>query len=76
MSGDTVIGRVTAAAWSPFLKCGTAIIRLNDAKSVSAPSVTVRTRDGKMSAARIVELPMYDKDKAIPRGLDKTIPDM
>ena len=76
MSGDRVIGRVTAAAWSPFLKCGTAIIRLTDAKDAAAPSVSVRTRDGKMSAARIVELPMYDKDKAIPRGIDKTIPEM
>ena len=75
MSGETVIGRVTAAAWSPFLKCGTAIIRLGDAKDVDASNVTVRTRDGKMSAARIVALPMYDTDKAIPRGIDQTIPE-
>ena len=76
MSGDEVIGRVTAAAWSPFLKCGTAIVRLRHARHASAPDVTVRTRDGEVNAARIVELPMYDKDKAIPRGIDKTIPDM
>ena len=75
MSGGMQIGRVTAAAWSPFLKCGTAIIRLSDARHAGAPSVTVRTRDGNLNPARIVELPMYDKDKAIPRGLDTTIPE-
>jgi aminomethyltransferase len=75
MSGGMQIGRVTAAAWSPFLKCGTAIIRLTDARHAGAPSVAVRTRDGNLNPARITELPMYDKDKAIPRGLDKTIPD-
>ena len=36
MSGDEIIGRVTAAAWSPLLKCGTAIIRLTDAGHVNA----------------------------------------
>lgn len=75
MSGGTQIGRVTAAAWSPFLKFGTAIIRLTEARHAGAADVTVRLRDGSLSAARITELPMYDKDKAIPRGLDRTIPD-
>ncbi|WP_373505091.1 aminomethyltransferase family protein [Aestuariivirga sp.] len=74
MSGGEIIGRVTAAAWSPLLKCGTAIIRLTNAGHLNTAAVTVRTRDGNLNAARIVELPMYDKDKAIPRGLDKTIP--
>jgi hypothetical protein len=28
-----------------------------------------------MMPASLVDLPMYDINKAIPRGLDKTIPD-
>jgi aminomethyltransferase len=69
------IGVVTAAAWSPFLKCGTAIIRLDRAGDHTAKPVAVRLRDGSMSPAAIVELPLYDKEKAIPRGLSKEIPD-
>ncbi len=74
-AGKLAIGKVTAAAWSPHLRCGTAIVRLTDARHASAGDFSVRLRDGSMSAAKLVELPMYDKDKAIPRGTDKTIPE-
>jgi len=74
-SNGKPVGRVTAAAWSPYLKCETAIVRLENANSRSAGGITVRLRDGTMKPASLVDLPMYDLNKAIPRGLDKTIPD-
>jgi aminomethyltransferase len=78
--GDVVrdgrpIGRVTAAAWSPFLKCGTAIVRLGHAGEATPAVVSVRLRDDTLAPAELVSLPMYDPDKAIPRGIDKTIPE-
>jgi len=73
-SNGQPIGRVTAAAWSPYLKCGTAIVRLNKASNRSLGAITVRLRNGAMMPASLVNLPMYDINKAIPRGLDKTIP--
>jgi glycine cleavage system aminomethyltransferase T len=73
-SAGQPIGRVTAAAWSPFLTCGTAIVRLDHASNRSLGAITVRLRDGTMMPASLVDLPMYDTNKAIPRGLDKTIP--
>ncbi|MEZ5926323.1 MAG: aminomethyltransferase family protein [Hyphomicrobiaceae bacterium] len=69
------IGRVTAAAWSPYLECGTAIVRLDKAADAEPQAVEVRLRDGTLSAARLVSLPMYDAEKAIPRGIDTAIPD-
>lgn len=74
-SNGKAIGRVTAAAWSPYLKCGTAIVRLDNAASRSSERIAVRLRDGKVQPASLVDLPMYDINKAIPRGIDKTIPE-
>jgi aminomethyltransferase len=69
------IGRVTAAAWSPYLNCGTAIVRLGQAGDRGLANISVRLRDGSMQVAELVDLPMYDVDKAIPRGIDKAIPE-
>jgi aminomethyltransferase len=74
MRAGKSIGRVTAAAWSPLLKCGTAIVRLHRASDAAPAEVEVRLRTGDMAAASLVGLPMYDPDKAIPRGLDRTVP--
>lgn len=74
-AGGRAIGRVTAAAWSPFLGCGTAIVRLAEAGLANSRDVAVRTRDGTLQPAALAELPLYDKDKRIPRGLDRTLPE-
>jgi aminomethyltransferase len=73
-AANQVIGRVTAAAWSPFLGHGTAIVRLEDAPPVVGELVVVG-RDGESYPASLIELPFYDDEKCIPRGLDTTIPD-
>ncbi len=77
-AANQAIGRVTAAAWSPFLGHGTAIVRLDGAALADAPltgELTVEGRDGAAHPASLVELPFYDGDKRIPRGLDTAIPD-
>ena len=68
------IGKVSASAWSPLYEAGVAIIRLNDAKHVDAPDVTVQCRDTASRPAIIVSLPMYDLEKRIPRGQDTDLP--
>lgn len=73
--GGKRIGRVTAAAWSPYLKCGTAIVRLDRASEAAPAEVSVRLRDDSLAAAQLVSLPLYDAEKAIPRGIDKSIPE-
>jgi aminomethyltransferase len=66
-------GFVTAGAWSPHLKCGIAITRLNS-PTATGTAAEVQCRDGKMHSASIEDLPLYDKEKKIPRGLATTIP--
>lgn len=69
------IGRVTAAAWSPYLNCGTAIVRLLDAAKRTATEVTVEMRSRGAQPAQLADLPLYDAEKAIPRGLSGGIPE-
>ena len=72
--GSTVVGRITAGAVSPYLKCGIGYVRFKKAGDWAGKNLTVKTADGKSHGCEIVALAFYDKDKKIPRGIDKTIP--
>lgn len=74
-AGKDQIGHVTAASWSPFLREGVAIIRLTDGSNAGSADICVRCRDGELHSARLVNLPMYDEEKKIPRGLECAIPE-
>ncbi len=72
--GAAVVGRVTAAAWSPYLKCGIGYVRFAAPGDWKGKMLSVETPEGNRVSCEIVELPFYDPEKRIPRGLDKTIP--
>jgi aminomethyltransferase len=72
--GGETIGNMTTGAWSPYLNYGVGYIRLNAAEHRDAQSLSVIGRDGESHAAEIVNLPFYDAQKKIPRGLDASIP--
>jgi aminomethyltransferase len=64
------IGHVTASSWSPHLDCGVAFVRLTDADLVEPREVEAMGFDLAMHKANIVDLPFYDPEKRIPRGLE------
>ena len=64
------IGRITAAGWSPFLARGVAYVRLAVADEHEPRSVEVMGIDLAMHPATIVDLPFYDREKKIPRGIE------
>lgn len=68
--GGREIGHVTAAGWSPFLEQGVAYVRLADADDATLGPVEAMGFDLAMHPAEIVELPFYDADKRISRGLE------
>jgi glycine cleavage system aminomethyltransferase T len=77
LSKDSVpAGRVCSAAWSPFQRCGVAIVRLDDPELRPGTVLDVACHDGRIRAAETCELPMYDRDRQIPRGKVVDIPDM
>ena len=72
--GREVVGRVCSSTWSPYLRCGVAIVRLDDASPQPGDSVLVDCIDEQQHDATICRLPMYDENREIPRGLKIDIP--
>ena len=74
VDGDTPVARITAGAWSPFLEAGVGYARFDEAGDWAGKSLAMKTSEGDLVPCEIVELPFYDRDKRIPRGLDTLIP--
>lgn len=69
MASGEIIGRVCAYEISPYLVCGVGFALLESAEQLAAGAVTVSNRDGKACPLQFVDLPFYDAEKNIPRGL-------
>jgi glycine cleavage system aminomethyltransferase T len=69
MDNGICIGRVTASDWSPFLDCGIGYVRFDHADDWDGKLLMMKTRQGESVACEIIELPFYDAEKRIPRGL-------
>ncbi|MDF1747915.1 MAG: aminomethyltransferase family protein [Alphaproteobacteria bacterium] len=67
--GDQAVGHVSAATWSPTLECGIGYVRFNLPSNWLGRMLTVETETGDFVACKIVELPFFDPEKKIPRGL-------
>jgi aminomethyltransferase len=72
--GKQVVGHVTAGAWSPYLGSGVGYARFIAADRWVGRRLTVQTKEGKSEDCEIVELPFFDKEKRIPRGLCTEVP--
>jgi glycine cleavage system aminomethyltransferase T len=75
LDGDQFVGRVTVGAWSPFLECGIGYVRFDEPGEWVGRALSVKMQDGQTQPCEIIELPFYDKEKLIARGLDKSIPE-
>lgn len=69
-------GRVCSTAWSPFQRCGVAIVRLDDPALGPDTRVDVACVDGTTRTGEICGLPMYDTERKIPRGHVVDIPEL
>jgi len=69
MAAGQAIGRVTAYDVSPYLECGVGFALLDSAAFMGSSDVTINNRAGDPCPVELVELPFYDAEKNIPRGL-------
>ena len=69
LDGTKTVGRCTAGAVSPYLKCGIGYARFKEPGDWAGKSLTLITADAASHACEIVDLPFYDKEKKIPRGI-------
>lgn len=74
LEGPEVVGQVTVGARSPFLGTGIGYARMSTAGDWIGRNLMMRSDEGTETPCKITDLPFYDADKRIPRGLDKTIP--
>jgi aminomethyltransferase len=63
------IGVITASSWSPYLNCGIGYVRLNNADDEAIRTAEVICFDLAAHSCEIIDLPFYDAEKLIPRGL-------
>ena len=72
--GGEVVGHITAGIPSPTLECGIGYARFVRPSDWVGRSMKLRLLDGKVFTADIVEVPFFDREKNIVRGVDRTIP--
>ena len=71
--GDKV-GYLPASTWSPTLQKFIGYVRFDYADDWKNYAIKVESDAGEVVGCEIIDLPFYDKEKKIPRGIDKTIP--
>jgi len=70
------IGKVTAGAISPYLQQGIGIALMEQAGIEAGRSISIRCTDGELHRGETAELPLYDSQAEIPRGLLVDIPEI
>ncbi len=74
LSNEEVVGYLPASTWSPTLKKYIGYVRFNFSGKWTEFKVRAESLDDNLIDCEVVELPFYDKEKKIPRGIDRTIP--
>ena len=74
LDGGKVVGYVTAGVPSPTIGCGIGYARFNNPGDWVGRSVELKLGDGSTHAVEIVDLPFFDREKNIVRGVDRSIP--
>ena len=72
LDGARAVGHVTAGAWSPFLASGIGYVRFDAPGDWAGSRLQVKTAENGVLDCEIIDLPFYDAEKRIPRGLDRT----
>ena len=74
MDGTKVVGNITAGVPSPTLGVGIGYARFHYQDNWVGREMVLRLTDGASYPCNIVELPFFDKERQIVRGLDRNIP--
>ena len=74
MDGDAEVGRITAGIPSPTLGLGIGYVVFKNPGNWVGQNLTLRLPDGSVHEGTIVDVPFFDREKAIVRGVDRNIP--
>ena len=74
LDGEKSVATLTAGVASPTLGCGIGYARFQEPGEWSNRELKVRLPDASVRPCTVVDLPFFDLEKLIVRGLDRTIP--
>lgn len=75
LDGTREVGRITAGVPSPTLGLGIGYVRFSQPGEWAGSRVNLRLSNGAIYNADVVELPFFDRNKNIVKGVDRTIPE-
>jgi aminomethyltransferase len=76
LEGNDVVGVLTAGVESPTLGCGIGYVVFDQPGEWSGRALRIKLVDGHERPCEIVNLPFFDREKKIVRGLDRAIPEI
>ena len=71
---DKLVGHITAGVPSPTLQIGIGYVRFYKPNDWPGRKLIIKLPNGSSHEGDIVELPFFDREKNIVRGIDKKIP--
>jgi len=74
LEGEKIVGYITAGIPSPTLKLGIGYVRFYEPSDWPDKQLMLELPNGEKYPCNVVNLPFFDHDKKIVRGLDRTIP--
>ena len=74
LDGNEEVGYITAGVPSPTLGLGIGYARFLKGKEWPGKKLKLSLPNGEFHSAEIVDLPFFDKEKKIIKGIDKSIP--
>ena len=72
--GDNIVGHITAGVPSPTLQLGIGYVRFYKPNNWLGKELTLKLPNGSSHSGKIVNLPFFDREKNIARGIDRSIP--
>ena len=76
MDGNEEVGYITAGVPSPTLGLGIGYVRFIKNKEWQGKQLHLSLPNGEIHSSEIVDLPFFDKEKEIIKGIDKSIPEI
>jgi aminomethyltransferase len=73
-SNEQKIGYLSASTWSPTLEKYVGYVRFDYPGEWKEFQIKVESVNDNLADCEIIDLPFYDKEKLIPKGIDKNIP--
>ena len=74
LDGNKIVGHITAGVHSPTLDTGIGFVRFYEPKNWPGKELKLKLPNEEIHNSKVVNLPFFDHEKKIVKGIDRTIP--